>query len=124
LYFLNFRKELDLLPTYAPYVGRGQNPREIVFEDRTRPHADNVGNGHDTTAAVGILQAIYGNDANKRIGNRIVKDVVCFHAEDYERLIELLKLDVYEPPVAQVCKITYFIILQINFNNLNFNFII
>ncbi len=96
------------------YYGRGQNPREILFEDRTKPHSDNVGNGWETTAAVGVLKAIHGEsgpnvnlNANRNaftsyLQNRIVKDVVCFHAQDYEKIVDFLKLDVYEPPVAQV----------------------
>ena len=33
---------------------------------------------------------------------RITKDVVCFDARDYDKVVDLLKLDVFEPPVAQV----------------------
>ena len=82
------------------YLGRVSNPREIMFEDRTRPHADNVGNGNETTAAIGIIKAVHGTQ--KPFGNRIIKDVVCFHAEDYEKVVDALKIDVYEPPVSQV----------------------
>lgn len=81
-------------------MGRGTNQREIMFEDRTRPHADNIGNGNDATAAVGVLKAIHAGQ--KSFGNRIVKDVVCFHAEDYEKTVDSLKIDIYEPPVSQV----------------------
>lgn len=34
--------------------------------------------------------------------NRMVKDVVCFHAEDFEKVVEKLKIDLYEPPASQV----------------------
>ena len=83
-------------------LGRASNPREIMIEDRTKPHADNVGNGIETTAAVGLLKAVHG--AQKSMGNRIVKDVVCFHAEDFEKVVDSLKIDIYEPPVSQVIK--------------------
>ena len=85
------------------YYGRASSPREILFEDRTRPHADSVGNGLETTAAVGVLKAIHGgHPAPSSKYARIVKDVVCFHAQDYDKVVDFLKLDVYEPPVAQV----------------------
>lgn len=43
------------------YLPRASEPREIMFEDRTRPHADHVGHGFDrlTTGAVGVLKAIH-----------------------------------------------------------------
>lgn len=89
------------------YYGRSASPREILFEDRTKPHADNIGNGIDTTAAVGVLKAIHGETAkpgsgSNKMPNRIVKDVVCFHAHDYEKVVDALKIDVFEPPVSQV----------------------
>jgi hypothetical protein len=76
-------------------------PREILFEDRTKPHSDNAGNGLETTAAVGVLKAVHGGVPRSNNLNRIVKDVVCFHAEDYEKVVDFLKLDVFEPPVSQ-----------------------
>lgn len=103
------------------YCGRASTPREILFEDRTKPHADNIGNGIDTTAAVGILKGIHGaqsttttngcsDNGSQKSDNstgspqikRIVKDVVCFDARDYEKVIDLLKIDTFEPPVSQV----------------------
>ena len=83
------------------YYGRSNGPREILFEDRTRPHSDNVGNGFVTTAAVGVLKGIHGGQPRPSKLNRIVKDVVCFDARDYQKVVEMLKLDVFEPPVAQ-----------------------
>lgn len=34
--------------------------------------------------------------------NRITKDVVAFHAGDFNQLAEKLQLDLHEPPVSQV----------------------
>jgi hypothetical protein len=84
------------------YYGRFNGPREFLFEDRTKPHADNAGNGLETTAAVGLLKAMHGGQPHPENVNRIVKDVVCFHADDYKKVIDQLKLDVFEPPVSQV----------------------
>ena len=107
------------------YYGRASSPREVLFEDRTRPHADNVGNGVETTAAVGVLKAIHGattpapsnnTNTNTLLPSRVVKDVVCFDAHDYEKVVEMLKLDVYEPPVAQVKWCPPIIQTQVQFN--------
>lgn len=42
------------------YLPRTSEPREVLFEDRTRAHADHVGQGFDwqSTAAVGVLKAV------------------------------------------------------------------
>ena len=112
-----FRRNLDVLRLNY-YTGRASTPREILFEDRTKPHADNVGNGVETTAAVGVLKGIHGANTNNETTTttaastnlnharlqpkRIVKDVVCFDARDYEKVIDLLKIDTFEPPVSQV----------------------
>ncbi|XP_032781294.2 uncharacterized protein LOC116919422 isoform X1 [Daphnia magna] len=83
------------------YLPRSLEAREVLFEDRTRAHADHVGHGLDrmTTAAVGILKAVRCGDKSKI--NRITKDVVAFHAGDFNDLVSLLQLDTYEPPISQ-----------------------
>lgn len=83
------------------HLRRSSEPREILFEDRTRCHADQVGHGFDrhTTAAVGLLKAVHCNEPNHL--NRITKDVIAFHGSNYDELVEKLQLDLYEPPVSQ-----------------------
>lgn len=83
------------------HLRRSSEPREILFEDRTRCHADQVGHGFDrhTTAAVGLLKAVHCNLPNNL--NRITKDVIAFHGSNYEELVEKLQLDLYEPPLSQ-----------------------
>ena len=55
------------------YLPRSLEAREVLFEDRTRAHADHVGHGLDrmTTGAVGILKAVRCGDQSKQ--NRITK---------------------------------------------------
>src|SRR5207249_9320548 len=76
-------------------------PREMLFEDRTKCHADHVGHGLDrhTTAAGGILKAVHAGQ--KYSINRITKDVVAFYAGDFNELTEKLQLDLHEPPISQ-----------------------
>lgn len=80
---------------------RISEPREILFEDRTRCHADQVGHGFDrhTTAAVGILKAVHCQEPNHL--NRITKDVIAFHGSNYDELVDKLQLDLHEPPLSQ-----------------------
>ncbi|XP_053705120.1 lysine-specific demethylase 9 [Synchiropus splendidus] len=91
---MNSIKNLHFLP-------RTSEPREVLFEDRTKAHADHVGQSFDwqSTAAVGVLKAVHFGEWNNR--PRVTKDVVCFHAGDFQKVVEKLQLDLYEPPTAQ-----------------------
>lgn len=48
---------------------------------------------------LGILKAVHcGQSYNQ---NRITKDVVAFAAQDFNTLVEMLQLDLHEPPISQ-----------------------
>ena len=51
---------------------------------------------------LGVLKAV--NCGHPEHGNRATKDVVAFHAQDYNELLEILMLDLYEPPQTQCTK--------------------
>lgn len=81
-----------------------RKPREILFTDRTNPHADHSGDGLErkTTAAVGFLQAVNPiHTSNSTDQNRVVKDVICFEPSSFKKLVELMQLDLFEPPATQ-----------------------
>jgi hypothetical protein len=86
-------------------VPRVSEPRETLIEDRTRCHADHFGQGPDrcTTAAVGVLKAVYTDE--KPTLNRETKEVIAFHASDFSELVISLQLDLHEPPTTQVSKL-------------------
>ena len=83
------------------YLPRSSEAREIMFEDRTKAHADHVGMGHErqTTAAVGVLKAVHCGKPFTQ--NRLTKDVVAFSAQSFTLLTEKLQLDLHEPPISQ-----------------------
>ncbi|XP_055375532.1 uncharacterized protein DDB_G0287625-like isoform X2 [Condylostylus longicornis] len=83
------------------YLPRLSEARETMIEDRTKAHADHVGHGHErmTTAAVGVLKAVHC--LHPYTQNRVTKDVVAFCAQDFNYLVEMLQLDLHEPPISQ-----------------------
>ena len=55
---------------------------------------------------IGVLKAI-GSTATGP--GRITKDVVAFHAADFTQLVQLLQLDLHEPPITQC--VNWFVVI-------------
>jgi len=47
----------------------------------------------------GILKAVHCGQTYTQ--NRITKDVVAFAAQDFNTMVEMLQLDLHEPPISQ-----------------------
>lgn len=64
--FSNFRVSVNEVQNLQ-FLPRSSAPRESLAEDRTRCHADHVGQGIDrmTTAAVAILKAVQSSGDNE-----------------------------------------------------------
>ncbi|XP_039647819.1 lysine-specific demethylase RSBN1L-like [Perca fluviatilis] len=95
------RRSTNEVKNLLQSLPRTSEPREMLFEDRTRAHADHIGQGFErqTTAAVGVLKAVQAGESSEP--PRVTKDVVCFHAGDFPHVVQRLQLDLYEPPLSQ-----------------------
>ncbi|XP_032360650.1 lysine-specific demethylase RSBN1L [Etheostoma spectabile] len=95
------RRSTNEVKNLLQSLPRTSEPREMLFEDRTRAHADHIGQGFErqTTAAVGVLKAVRAGASSEP--PRVTKDVVCFHAGDFPHVVQRLQLDLYEPPLSQ-----------------------
>lgn len=64
LFCFSCRSSTNEVKNLLQSLPRTSEPREMLFEDRTRAHADHIGQGFErrTTAAVGVLKAVRAID--------------------------------------------------------------
>jgi len=56
---------------------------------------------HKSSVVIGLFLCMFICSDGKD-GCRIVKDIVCFHAANFQQVTEKLLLDLHEPPMSQV----------------------
>lgn len=72
---------------------RQRERREFFFEDRTPCHADHVGDGLErrTTAAVGLLQSIYGPHEKRLVSQFLSLHRSVLHSFDFILMIQYIE---------------------------------
>ncbi|KAM7367098.1 hypothetical protein PAMP_015022 [Pampus punctatissimus] len=86
--FLSSHSSTNEVKNLLQSLPRTSEPREMLFEDRTRAHADHIGQGFErqTTAAVGVLKAVCFGEGSEP--SHVTKDV-CVQWVDDAKLNQL-----------------------------------